>query len=124
MKKLDVEAVPGDAMKQYRLTWQEAEALCVRDEVDEALREFVHDSTGDNAIGLARCIVETWLRHAPPQAPAVPAGPSDALRMALAYVRWQAFGECRSVQWDGPPPEPAAVDEALVAALAASSAPK
>lgn len=56
--------------------------------------------------------------------PYLTAGLSDALRMALAYVRWQAFGECRSVQWDGPPPEPAAVDEALVAALAASSAPK
>lgn len=85
------EAAPGDSIKKYRLTWQEAEAICVRDEVDEALREFVHDSTGDNANGLARCIVEAYLRH-PPLASReeAPVASNDAIQLphgALSTLR-------------------------------------
>jgi len=97
------EATPGDSIKKYRLTWQEAEAICVRDEVDEALREFVHDSTGDNAVGLARCIVESWLRHpslttpAPsPQAVKTEAAPAVD---AGEVVAW-AIPKSHQFSWD------------------------
>lgn len=42
----------------------------------------------------------------------------EVMRQALAYVRWQAFGECRNVEWQGPPPTSAELDAALVAAIA------
>ena len=42
---------------------------------------------------------------------------TDAMRLALAYVRWQAFGECRTAGRDGPPPTASDVEEALMAAL-------
>lgn len=71
--------VPGDSKGKYRLTWQEAEALCVRDEVDEAIREFAQDFTGDNAIGMVRCIVESWLRHPAPAAQ-VASDPSSVVK--------------------------------------------
>lgn len=28
----------------------------------------------------------------------------EAMRMALACIRWQCFGECRTEGWDGAPP--------------------
>ena len=57
---------------------------------------------------------------AQPEQP-VPSDQDDAkgaLQLALAYVRWQAFGECRSPGHDSPPPTAAELDAALVAALA------
>lgn len=43
---------------------------------------------------------------------------NEALLQALAYVRWQAFGECRSAGWEGPPPTAAELEAVLVAAIA------
>ena len=45
---------------------------------------------------------------------------ADALRLALAYIRWQSYGECRTAGHDGPPPLASEVDEALVSALNAT----
>ena len=44
-------------------------------------------------------------------------GSVGAMKLALAYVRWQAFGECRTAGHDGPPPTAAETDAALVAAI-------
>lgn len=41
-----------------------------------------------------------------------------AMQQAQAYIRWTAFGECRSPWWDGAPPMAAEADLALVQALA------
>jgi hypothetical protein len=40
-----------------------------------------------------------------------------AALLALAHIRWNQFGECRTVNHDGPPPTAAEADAALVAAL-------
>lgn len=42
-----------------------------------------------------------------------------AMLMALACIRWQMFGECRTEDWDGPPPRPSDTEKALSAALRA-----
>ena len=42
---------------------------------------------------------------------------TNALTTAMAYVRWQAFGECRTPGHGGPPPTAAETDAVLVAAL-------
>lgn len=42
----------------------------------------------------------------------------EAVLMALAYIRWQAFGECRTSGWDGAPPTPADTVAKLETALA------
>lgn len=75
-------AAQSQPKPKYRLTRQEAETLCTRDEVDEAIREFAKDCTGDNAIAMARCIVETWLRY--PTATLV--APSEAAAVEPANV--------------------------------------
>lgn len=54
-------------------------------------------------------------RAAPPPA----ADAVDVLLMALAYVRWEAFGECRTDGWNGPPPTARETADAIAAALAA-----
>ena len=43
----------------------------------------------------------------------------SAMTLALAHIRWKQFGECRTVNHDGPPPTAAEADAALVAAIAA-----
>lgn len=55
------------------------------------------------------------LAAAPPPA----ADEVDVLLMALAYVRWEAFGECRTDGWNGPPPTARETADAIAAALAA-----
>jgi hypothetical protein len=42
----------------------------------------------------------------------------SVLLMALAQLRWLAFGECRTEGWDGPPPTASETEKALQAALA------
>lgn len=44
----------------------------------------------------------------------------QVLRMALAFIRWNQFGECRTEGWEGPPPTATDTVSALEASLAAS----
>ena len=46
------------------------------------------------------------------------------LRQSLAYVRWAAFGECRTPGWDGPPPTASGLEEALLERLGESHEPR
>lgn len=46
------------APKPVELTYAELEAISDQKEVDEALVNFSHDSTGDNAVELVRAIIE------------------------------------------------------------------
>ena len=46
------------------------------------------------------------------------------LRQSLAYVRWAAFGECRTPGWDGPPPTASGLEEALLERLGESHDPR
>ena len=48
---------------------------------------------------------------------AAPESVNDAMVCALAYVRWTAFGECRTRGWDGPSPTASEVAAILTAAL-------
>ena len=41
------------------------------------------------------------------------------IAQALAFVRWNSFGECRTPEWPGPPPTAKETADALTAALAA-----
>lgn len=41
----------------------------------------------------------------------------QAAQMALAQIRWLAFGECRTPGWDGPPPRAADAVAALERAI-------
>ena len=40
-----------------------------------------------------------------------------AMRQALAFIRWNCFGECRTEGWDGPPPTAADTETALLQCL-------
>lgn len=61
-----------------------------------------------------------WTRIALP----VPAAPKadDLITLALAHIRWQSFGECRTAGFDGPPPSAAEAVAALERALAQTGA--
>ena len=50
--------------------------------------------------------------------------PRALIEQALAFVRWECFGECRTPGWDGPPPQAHEVHAALTAALAAAPTPQ
>ena len=47
----------------------------------------------------------------------------EALLMALAQLRWLAFGECRTDGWEGAPPTAAETEKAINSALSGQSAP-
>ena len=44
------------------------------------------------------------------------------IAQALAFVRWNSFGECRTPEWPGPPPTAKETADALTATLATQPA--
>ena len=49
----------------HTIDWQEAERIAENEKVDETIRGFFDDPTGDNAICLVRDIIETYLKGTP-----------------------------------------------------------